>query len=67
MDLEGSLLYGAALGATGIFFTAVTAVFAQFSENSRGTIGFAFTLLAFLILSVQLGMLEMRRFLGFPR
>ena len=45
MDLEGSLLYGAALGATGIFFTAVTAIFAQLSENARGTIGFAFTVL----------------------
>ncbi|WP_172370879.1 ABC transporter permease [Sporosarcina jiandibaonis] len=45
MDLEGSLLYGAALGATGIFFTAVTAVFAQLTENVRGTIGFAFTVL----------------------
>ena len=45
IDLEGSLLYGAALGATGIFFTAVTAVFAQLSENARGTIGFAFTVL----------------------
>ena len=39
MDLEGSLLYGAALGATGIFFAALTAVFAQLSESSRGTIG----------------------------
>ncbi|SCY44968.1 ABC transporter permease [Alkaliphilus peptidifermentans] len=45
IDLEGSLLYGAALGATGIFFTAVTALFAQLSENSRGTIGFSFSLL----------------------
>jgi len=45
MDLEGSLLYGAALGATGIFFTAVTAIFAQLSENARGTIGLAFTVL----------------------
>src|SRR5690625_2936230 len=33
MDLHGSLLYGAALGATGIFFTAVTALFAQLSEK----------------------------------
>ena len=40
MDLEGSLLYGAALGATGIFFTAVTAIFAQLSENSEGRLGY---------------------------
>ncbi|MFB5661110.1 ABC transporter permease [Alteribacillus sp. HJP-4] len=45
MDLEGSLLYGAALGAAGIFFTAVTALFSQLSENSRGVIGFSFAVL----------------------
>ena len=54
MDLEGSLLYGAALGAIGLFFTAITAVFAQISENSRGTIGLSFTVLgvAYLIRAV---------------
>lgn len=54
MDLEGSLLYGAALGAIGIFFTAMTAVFAQASENSRGTIGLSFTVLgiAYLVRAV---------------
>lgn len=41
IDLHGSLLYGAALGATGIFFGVLTALFAQLSENSRGTIGFS--------------------------
>ncbi|MFC0471097.1 ABC transporter permease [Halalkalibacter kiskunsagensis] len=54
IDLKGSLLYGAALGATGIFFTAITALFAQLSENSRGTIGFSFIVLgvAYLIRAV---------------
>lgn len=54
MDLEGSLLYGAALGAAGIFFTAITALFAQLSDNSRGTIGYSFAILgvAFLIRAV---------------
>jgi len=54
MDLEGSLLYGAALGAIGLFFTAITAVFAQASENARGTIGLSFTVLgvAYLIRAV---------------
>ncbi|API92758.1 ABC transporter permease [Virgibacillus pantothenticus] len=42
MDLEGSLLYGASLGAIGYFFAAVTAVFAQLSESSRGANGLAF-------------------------
>lgn len=51
MNLEGSLLYGAVLGAAGMIFAAVTAVFAQLSESSRGTIGFSFTVLgvAYLI------------------
>ncbi|UFT99329.1 ABC transporter permease [Radiobacillus kanasensis] len=45
MDLEGSLLYGVTLGATGIFFTSITAVFGQISESSRGTIGFSIGIL----------------------
>lgn len=54
MDLEGSLLYGAALGATSIFFTALTAVFAQLSESSRGATGLSFATLgvAYLIRAV---------------
>lgn len=54
MDLQGSLLYGAALGATGFFFTAITALFAQLSENSRGTLGYSFAFLgvAYLIRAV---------------
>lgn len=51
IDLKGSLLYGAALGAIGIFFTAATAVFAQLAESSRGATGLSFILLglAYLI------------------
>ncbi|WP_416147438.1 ABC transporter permease [Salipaludibacillus sp. HK11] len=45
MNVAGSLLYGAALGATCLFFAGVTAVFAQLSENSRGTIGFSVAVL----------------------
>lgn len=45
MDLEGSLLYGAVLGGTGIVFAGVTAVFAQLSESSRGTIGWSIAIL----------------------
>ncbi|WFA06150.1 MULTISPECIES: ABC transporter permease [Bacillus] len=45
MDLEGSLLYGTALGATGLFFAGVTAVFAQLSDSSRGTIGYSIAVL----------------------
>ncbi len=51
MDLFGSLLYGAALGATGIFFTGLTALFAQLTSSSRGTTGLSISalLLAYLI------------------
>jgi len=54
MGLEGSLLYGATLGATGIFFIGVTSVFAQMSEGSRGTVGLsvAFLLLAYMLRAI---------------
>lgn len=54
MGLEGSLLYGAALGGTGLVFAGVTAVFAQLSDNSRGTIGWsiAVLLIAYLFRAV---------------
>lgn len=45
LNIAGSLLYGAALGATGFFFMAVTAVFAQLSDNTRGTIGLSLAVL----------------------
>ena len=45
MDLEGSLLYGAALGGTRFVFAGVTAVFAQLLESSRGTIGWSVAVL----------------------
>ncbi len=54
MDLEGSLLYGATLGATGIVFTGITAIFAQLSESSRGATGFsiAILLIAYLVRAI---------------
>ncbi|MGE7675370.1 ABC transporter permease [Lysinibacillus sp. NPDC094403] len=51
MDLEGSLLYGAALGGTGFIFVGVTAIFAQLSESSRGTIGWSVAVLLLAYLS----------------
>ncbi|ADU31065.1 ABC transporter permease [Evansella cellulosilytica] len=45
LDLQGSLLYGAALGGTCLFFGGVTAVFAQISDSSRGTIGLSIAVL----------------------
>ncbi|MDF2568168.1 MAG: putative exporter of polyketide antibiotic [Oscillospiraceae bacterium] len=54
MDFQGSMLFGAALGATGIFFSGVTALFSQLSESSRGAVGysFAFLGLAYLLRAV---------------
>src|SRR5699024_4353192 len=51
---EGSLLYGATLGATGIVFTGITAIFAQLSESSRGATGFsiAILLIAYLVRAI---------------
>lgn len=45
MDLGGSLLYGASLGAIGLFFTALTGLFAQLTSNPRSTTGYSFSLL----------------------
>jgi ABC-2 type transport system permease protein len=45
MDWEGSFLYGAALGVTGIFFAAGTAFFAQLAETARGAVGYSFAFL----------------------
>lgn len=45
MDLNGSLLYGASLGAIGIFFATITGLFAQLSSNTRSTIGYSFSFL----------------------
>ena len=48
MDFHGSMLYGAVLGATGVFFAALTCLFAQLSSNTRTVIGYSF---GFLILA----------------
>ncbi|WP_370519487.1 ABC transporter permease [Listeria sp. PSOL-1] len=45
LDLNGSLLYGMCLGGTGFFFAAVTALFAQLCESSRGTVSFSLLIL----------------------
>ncbi|MBS3678756.1 ABC transporter permease [Ornithinibacillus massiliensis] len=54
MDLEGSMLYGAVLGGTGFIFTGITAIFAQLSKSSKGTIGLSISvlLLAYLFRAV---------------
>lgn len=51
MNLEGSLLYGAVLGVSGLVYAAMTALFAQLTVTSRGAVGYSFT---FLMLSYLL-------------
>ncbi|MFC7063734.1 ABC transporter permease [Halobacillus seohaensis] len=55
LDLTGSLLYGTTLGATSLFFAGVTAIFAQLSESSRGTLGLSITVLLFSYLIRAVG------------
>jgi len=50
MGLNGSLLFGASLGASGLVFAAIAALFAQLSSNSRGAMGYSFGILAFFYL-----------------
>eukprot|EP00130_Batrachochytrium_dendrobatidis_P008449 XP_006683324.1 hypothetical protein BATDEDRAFT_93078 [Batrachochytrium dendrobatidis JAM81] len=54
MDTEGSFLYGAILGATGLIFAGITALFAQFSETSRGAnmLSFEVLIAAYLLRAI---------------
>jgi ABC-2 type transport system permease protein len=54
IDLEGSLLYGAAIGAGGLMFAGLTAIFNQLTQNARGALGFSFAALgaAYLIRAI---------------
>ncbi|MCL1789827.1 MAG: ABC transporter permease [Peptococcaceae bacterium] len=45
MDLAGSMLFGTALGVSGLFFAAVTAMFSQLASSSRGAAGLSFVAL----------------------
>jgi ABC-2 type transport system permease protein len=42
MGFNGSMLWGAALGATGLVFAAVAALFSQLSSNARGATAYSF-------------------------
>lgn len=55
VDLEGSLVYGAALGASGIIFAGVAAVCAQLSPNSRNTLGLSIAVLLFAYMIRAIG------------
>lgn len=50
MCLNGSLLWGASLGAVGLVFAAFAALFCQLSSNSRGAVGYSLALMGFFYL-----------------
>ena len=54
IDLAGSLLYGFNLGAVGLLFAVLTALFAQLAETARGAmmLSFAALIAAYLIRAV---------------
>ncbi len=54
ISFESAILYGAILGSGGFVFGAITALFAQLSDTSRGTKGLAFgaLIIAYLIRAV---------------
>ncbi len=45
MDWPGSILYGVAVGVSGMFFAAAAVLIAQVTETSRGAMGFSFVFL----------------------
>ncbi|WP_142827552.1 ABC transporter permease [Planococcus soli] len=55
MDFEGSLVYGSALGASGMIFAGVAAVCAQLSPNSRNTLGLSIAVLLFAYMIRAIG------------
>jgi ABC-2 type transport system permease protein len=50
MCFNGSMLWGASLGAIGLVFAAIAALFCQLSASSRGAMGYSFATLGFLYL-----------------
>ncbi|MBR7553958.1 ABC transporter permease [Allobacillus sp. GCM10007491] len=55
IGIEGSLLYGATLGGTGICFVAVASLFTQLSDSSRGATGWSIGLLLFFYVLRAIG------------
>ncbi|WP_301107477.1 ABC transporter permease [Sporosarcina sp.] len=56
MDVWGSIWYGTALGAVGLFFAGVTAVCAQLSESGRGAAGLSFAVMIAAYLLQAMGL-----------
>ena len=50
IDLAGSMVYGFALGACGLFFAAMTMLIVQITQSARGATGLSFLLLGLFYL-----------------
>ncbi|AXI07804.1 ABC transporter permease [Oceanobacillus zhaokaii] len=55
MDTEGAFLYGTILGASGLIFAGITALFAQLAETSRGASMLSFAVLIAAYLARAIG------------
>lgn len=55
MNFEGSMLFGACLGVSGLFFAAVAALFSQLCVTSRGATGYSFALLGIMYMLRAVG------------
>ncbi|MCL2884722.1 MAG: ABC transporter permease, partial [Oscillospiraceae bacterium] len=55
LTFGGSLLYGAVLGMTGLFFAAVTALFSQLCASSRSVTGYSVAVMLILYLVRAVG------------
>jgi len=60
MSFNGSMIWGACLGVTGLVFAAVAALFSQLSSSSRSALGYSFAALALLFLLRAPGDMEIR-------
>jgi len=63
MSFNGSMLWGAALGVTGLVSAAIAALFSQLCSNSRSAVGYSFGVLMFLYLLRAPGDMDMK-FIG---
>ena len=55
MTLAGALLYGFSLGAIGLLFSAIAALFAQVASTSRGALSYSFIALGIMYLVRAIG------------
>jgi len=60
MSFNGSMIWGASLGVTGLVFAAITALFCQLSSSSRGATGYSFAVLGLFYLMRAPGDMEIQ-------